>query len=141
MAAAAAPGSAAPVIGRPMTSRSAPSASACSGVAIARLVLRVGAGRAHPGGDQHDALPDLAADGGDLVRRADERAGARADGQRSQSSYGVGRRTGQADGVEGRRPSRLVSTVTAAMVTSGAASTAARTMSARHWRARSGRSA
>ena len=129
IAAAAAPGSAAPVMGRPMTSRSAPSASACSGVATrAWSCTSAPAGRT-PGRDEHDVGADLGADRGDLLRRADQRAGAGADGERGQPADGVQRRAGQADGVE-RRRRQLVRTVTAAIVTSGAASTAARTMSA-----------
>ena len=80
--AAAAPGRRAPVIGRPMTSRSAPSASACSGVATRAWSPGVGRRPAGRRGDQDDAGAHLGADGGDLLRRAHQRAGAGPDRER-----------------------------------------------------------
>ena len=140
--AAAAPGSAAPVMGRPMTSRSAPSARACCGVATRAWSCDGGAGRAHARGDQHDARADLGADRGDLLRGADQaparrrRRPARRAGGRRPAAARPGRRLQGRVGHAGQHGDRGDLDVAGSGLDRGPDH-----VGARRWRARSGSAA
>ena len=88
--------------GLPMTTTSAPAATASAGVATRAWSPRAAPGRPDAGDDEQRPGTDGGADRRHLVGRADEPVGPRSHREARQPDHGVGRRPGQPDAAERR---------------------------------------